>query len=1059
MLYANGAEHYSWSPATGIDNKNIATPTAKPTESITYTVTGYNAANYNSSTGEYECVATAQVHVEVRGDTVWRNACKHYEWKETHKIYHNEGYYTYHLKTVNGCDSLRVLALSMGSIEIDTIEAEVCTRYYWGDADTMITNSGVYRYQTHHEEACDSALVLNLNILPCVDNVAPDNVDQPSCTSQPPGDAFGMKVLYECNGINSMSTPMAGDVDGDGVVEIIACRDNGGNPWNNNGLYVFNGQTGALKYTINTEWFALRGQCMSIADVDGDGVAELFLEADDKQMRCYDATGQGLKWHNPTRLDNRYILMTADINGDGRVELVAGANIYDAQTGTLLLQGTQQWTGRGFGVPHCGNYNDLAYYMQALADIDHDGQLEVCAGNTLYKPVITNNTGTAGNSWSVVRQAENRNEITSWDGQTFMADFDNDGDMDICVIGYRPEDRYNAYIYVWDGQTSDILAYQRIALSGNYSGEPHSPSIPFCGDLDGNGTPEIIFNHPCGMFALSYDDTLDNHIRIMHNRITRFAETAGFTVFDFNQDGKNEIVYRNTSFMVIVDGITLRDLCPQLTTYSGTICEYPIIADVNGDGHAEIIVNSAYYGWNGSNSSGKVLVFGSAQLDAWGSARKVWNQWAYSSVNINDDMTVPQHQFDIATTFPNGKEPFNGFLRQMPHLDQKGDIYVNVSDISPTTANIDYSEKGASLTVDYCNGGDSRLNAPYYVTLYCDNYRGEKIETIQVDNTIDVGHCDQQPFEIPMEKYCHLKCDSIAIALNDAGNGIAQHGGSTSQPECDTLNNVIKVPFKPFKPVCETLHIHACDSFTWHRGHNGDSISTTYTQSTQALDSILDHNGCDSMRALDLYVGYSFADSTINTVCDTFTWFVTDQTYNRTIDQQVNFRTFDDCDSIWRLKLTVHYSFRYDTIATISDTNLPAYFIDQTYYYDVRNDLFHYTTIHGCDSNYHYSLYIDYHRQSCDGYLYFPNLVTPNGDGINDRFVIPALLDQDCYPHNELYIYNRWGKQVYQQTDIHHPDQFWDPTGVPPGPYFFNFKGHGTSKATERHGVVEVIIE
>ena len=45
----------------------------------------------------------------------------------------------------------------------------------------------------------------------------------------------------------------------------------------------------------------------------------------------------------------------------------------------------------------------------------------------------------------------------------------------------------------------------------------------------------------------------------------------------------------------------------------------------------------------------------------------------------------------------------------------------------------------------------------------------------------------------------------------------------------------------------------------------------------------------------------------------------------------------------------------------------------------------------------------------------FPNTITANGDGINDYFVIPDLLDDpDQYASRELIIVNRWGDVVFQ---------------------------------------------
>lgn len=42
------------------------------------------------------------------------------------------------------------------------------------------------------------------------------------------------------------------------------------------------------------------------------------------------------------------------------------------------------------------------------------------------------------------------------------------------------------------------------------------------------------------------------------------------------------------------------------------------------------------------------------------------------------------------------------------------------------------------------------------------------------------------------------------------------------------------------------------------------------------------------------------------------------------------------------------------------------------------------------------------------------NAVTPNGDGINDEFSIQGI---DCYPENNVRIYNRWGVLVYSKDN------------------------------------------
>ncbi len=46
-----------------------------------------------------------------------------------------------------------------------------------------------------------------------------------------------------------------------------------------------------------------------------------------------------------------------------------------------------------------------------------------------------------------------------------------------------------------------------------------------------------------------------------------------------------------------------------------------------------------------------------------------------------------------------------------------------------------------------------------------------------------------------------------------------------------------------------------------------------------------------------------------------------------------------------------------------------------------------------------------------DPYDFIPNGFSPNGDGMNDSWVIPGI---EAFPENQLYIYNRWGDLIFQ---------------------------------------------
>lgn len=92
-------------------------------------------------------------------------------------------------------------------------------------------------------------------------------------------------------------------------------------------------------------------------------------------------------------------------------------------------------------------------------------------------------------------------------------------------------------------------------------------------------------------------------------------------------------------------------------------------------------------------------------------------------------------------------------------------------------------------------------------------------------------------------------------------------------------------------------------------------------------------------------------------------------------------------------------------------------------------------------------------------FLQFPNVVTPNNDGINDIFEIKNLLDGKGLTDTELYIYNSWGRIVYHKNNISKIEDFWDPSlnNDPEGTYYYRFSAKGHTGNILRNGVVQVL--
>ncbi|MBK8369713.1 MAG: gliding motility-associated C-terminal domain-containing protein [Bacteroidetes bacterium] len=72
----------------------------------------------------------------------------------------------------------------------------------------------------------------------------------------------------------------------------------------------------------------------------------------------------------------------------------------------------------------------------------------------------------------------------------------------------------------------------------------------------------------------------------------------------------------------------------------------------------------------------------------------------------------------------------------------------------------------------------------------------------------------------------------------------------------------------------------------------------------------------------------------------------------------------------------------------------------------------------GCVSDVVFTVDIN---SSCDVIVY--NGFTPNGDGVNDFFVIDNI---EKYPNNNVHIFNRWGDKVFTTSKYNNTNNNWD---------------------------------
>ncbi len=259
---------------------------------------------------------------------------------------------------------------------------------------------------------------------------------------------------------------------------------------------------------------------------------------------------------------------------------------------------------------------------------------------------------------------------------------------------------------------------------------------------------------------------------------------------------------------------------------------------------------------------------------------------------------------------------------------------------------------------------------------------------------------------------------------------------------CSKQDTITLVEINPKAPVdisyspmegCQPLFV----DFEEVNPENGNSYFWNFGDGNTSEEKIVQHlyqnfglqtvtlrvrtpQGCDSLRIfpniIDVFplpTADFDANPTLVRKSDDFSWTVlfTDQSEGASILSW----DFDDPNSglsNWSNLFSVSHSFSAE---------------------DVYQVMLVATTNHGCVDTAWKSITI------IDDILEFPNVFTPNGDGVNDLFIVKNI---EKYPDSELKLFNRWGEEVYTYVGYRND---WDGRDLSDGTYFYlltyQFKG------------------
>lgn len=392
-----------------------------------------------------------------------------------------------------------------------------------------------------------------------------------------------------------------GDIDSSDTPDILVITYDRRSWQGGSELRAVSGDNGAEHWTVTGEQIQSHGN-IAAGDIDGDGLVEVCVPTLDG-VSCFENDGT-LKWATTGIAGGMALYMDSvtisDMDGDGAPEIISGSVILD-NTGALLGIGE---LGVGGKEDTYGGYSSSVGSTAFAVDLDGDGVEEVVVGNAAY-----NMTGET--LW------ENGEE----DGYVAVADFDLDGAPEVVVAADRE-------LRVQDASGT---VQCRVTLPSSL-GAGGSPVIA---DFDGDGVPEI------GLSATSLFNLFEGDCSpVWTTPVVDYCPgRLGAAALDFEGDGAMEVIYADYGSVYVFRGTDGATQLVETQHRTGTGILYPVTADVDGDGQAEIIYGRLDNGVGGSFVTG-LVVLGDAS-NTWPSAPKIWNQFAYFGTNVTEDGGIP----------------------------------------------------------------------------------------------------------------------------------------------------------------------------------------------------------------------------------------------------------------------------------------------------------------------------------------------------------------------------------------------------------------------------------
>lgn len=435
-------------------------------------------------------------------------------------------------------------------------------------------------------------------------------------------------------------------VNQDDIPEIVFSTFTGGAYYKQGTLHAISVVGGQLVDKWAKPNVVQPGGGLAAADLDGDGVPEIVgcMNPGPNGAACCDALAQNTGaiafkadgstlWTSPdtTEVHCGYEApVIGDLDGDGHPEVVIGWTILDGQTGAVKK-----------------NLDPAATYgakLTGLSDLDGDGKLDVTDGQRAYRA-----------DGSVIWDLRTGPDAIP-PGYHAIGDFDADGVPEVVVISSSGPHTMSLVRYDAASASHAKVIRKGIDINNGTStatycntNKEYGGGPPTVADFNGDGVPDVGAAGAVGYVVFDGAKMMNPAVAdtglVLWFKTTHDCSSAvtGSSVFDFNGDGKAEVVYSDEYHLWMYDGPTGQNLIPSTCNTTGTLWEYPLVADVDNDGQADIVVASNAYGITCPDDNSKqsgIRILGSAG-GGWVRTRRIWNEHTYHITNVSESGQVP----------------------------------------------------------------------------------------------------------------------------------------------------------------------------------------------------------------------------------------------------------------------------------------------------------------------------------------------------------------------------------------------------------------------------------